>query len=164
MFASDIKVYTTFVAIEGDTTKFNLRPGMNSQVEILITELDNVLSVPVLAVLEFKGKDYVFIKDGDGFRREEVVLGISNDQHVEIKKGIKSGDVVALTPNSLLSDDERREAFSVASKDATKRDFGATTATAKGAAGPRAAAPGDAAPKAKGKGKGARGAGGPVAG
>ena len=35
-FSSDIKVYTTYVAIEGDTTKLNLRPGMNAQVEILV--------------------------------------------------------------------------------------------------------------------------------
>lgn len=166
-FGSDVKVYTTFVAIDGDTNKLNLRPGMNSQVEILITELDNVLSVPVLAVLEFKGKDYVFIKEGEGFRREEVALGISNDQHVEIKKGLKSGDLVALSPNSLLSDDERRDAFSVASKDASKRDFGGAAATGKGAGGPDAkAAPGEGAPKGEGKAKakgkrGGGGAGGP---
>ncbi len=35
-FSSDIKVYTTLVAIEGDTAKLNLRPGMNAQVEILV--------------------------------------------------------------------------------------------------------------------------------
>ena len=123
-FSSDIKVYTTFVTLEGDTTKFNLRPGMSAQVEILVEELEDVLSVPVQAILQFKNKDYVFVKDGDGFRREEITLGISNDQHVEVKKGLKEGDMVAMTPNSLLTDEERREAFSVAAKDAAKKDFG----------------------------------------
>ena len=123
-FASDIKVYTTFVAIEGDTAKLNLRPGMSAQVEILVTELDDVLSVPVQSILQFKDKDYVFVKDGDGFRRRRSPLGISNDQHVEVKKGLKSGDLVAMTPGALLTDDERREAFSIAAKDAAKKDFG----------------------------------------
>ncbi len=39
-FSSDIKVYTTFVALEGETARLNLRPGMSAQVEILVTELD----------------------------------------------------------------------------------------------------------------------------
>ena len=161
-FASDIKVYTTFVAIEGDTAKLNLRPGMSAQVEILVKELDDVLSVPVQSILEFKSKDYVFIKDGDGFHREEITIGISNDQHVEVKKGLKAGDVVALNPNTLLTDEERREAFSIAAKDAAKKDFAgdpnAKSVLPKGAVGPEGA-PDDAA-KAKGKGKGQRGAGG----
>ena len=51
-------------------------------------------------------------------------MGISNDQHVEVKKGIKSGDVVAMNPNRPCSPrNERREAFSVAAKDAAKKDF-----------------------------------------
>ncbi len=166
MFASDVKVYTTFVAIEGDTTKFNLKPGMNSQVEILITELDDVLSVPATAILEFKGKDYVFLKDGDGFRREEVTIGISNDQHVEIKKGIKNGDLVALSPNTMLSDDERREAFSIAAKDAIKKDFGgpaAKGAGVPGAAGDTPKGEGEAKPKRK-RGGGPGGPGGGMMG
>jgi hypothetical protein len=123
-FASDIKVYTTFVTLQGDTTKFNLRPGMSAQVEILVEELPDVLSIPVQSILQFKDKDWVFIKDGDGFRKAEVTLGVSNDQHVEVKKGLKEGDEVAMTPSMLLTEDEKREAYSVAAKDAAKKDFG----------------------------------------
>ncbi len=164
-FSSDIKVYTTYVAIEGDTAKLHLRPGMNAQVEILVTELDNVLSVPVQAILQFKGKEYVFARDGDGFRRVEVEMGISNDQHVEIKKGLKDGDAVAMTPTNLLTEDERREAFSVASKDASKKDFGGPAGKgAPGVGGPASGGlGGEGAPKAKGKGKRAGGGGGGMA-
>ena len=161
-FSSDIKVYTTLVAIEGDTAKLNLRPGMNAQVEILVTELDNVLSVPVQAILPFKGKDFVFVRDGEGFRRQEVTLGISNDQQVEIKNGIKSGDLVAMTPTVLLSDDERREASNVAAKEASKKDFGASGKEGGPAAGgPDGAAPGG---EGKAKAKGKRGGGGGMMG
>ena len=168
-FSSDIKVYTTFIAIEGDTAKLNLRPGMSAQVEILVTELDDVLSVPVQSILEFKGKDYVFVKDGDGFRQQEITVGISNDQHVEAKKGLKSGDQVALSPGVLLTDEQRREAFSVAAKDAAKKDFGGDP-NAKGAlpkGGMPGGAPGDpAAPGGEGKAakkkRGGAGGGSPI--
>jgi RND family efflux transporter MFP subunit len=154
-FSSDVKVYTTHVALEPSANKTQLRPGMSAQVEILVNELPDVLAVPVQAILQFKGKDFVFIKTSDGFRREEVTLGVSNDAHVEIKSGIKPGDVVAMTPTVLLTDDERREAFNSASRDAAKKEFGAAKAApvpgAEGGAGE---------PKAKAKGKRAGGAGG----
>jgi HlyD family secretion protein len=132
-FASDIKVYTTFVALQGDTTKLNLRPGMSAQVEILVDELPDVLTVPVQSILEFKGKDWAFVKEGDSFVKREITLGISNDQHVEVKSGLKQGDEVAMTPNVLLTEDERREAYSIAAKDAAKKDFGPGDPKAKGA-------------------------------
>ncbi len=161
-FSSDIKVYTTFVALEGDYGRLNLRPGMTAQVEILVTELDDVLSVPVQSILQYRNKDSVFVKEGDGFRRVEIALGISNDQHVEVKSGLKSGDTVAMTPVSLLTSEERNEAFNNAAKDAAKKDFGGDPG-AKGAAPKGAAAGAGAAgdPKAAKK---KRGAGGGVGG
>ena len=163
-FSSDIKVYTTFIALEGDTSKLNLRPGMTAQVEILVKELDDVLSVPVQAILEFKGKDYVFLKDGDGFRREEITLGISNDQHVQVLKGIKSGDIVAMSPNTLLSEDERNEAYSLAAKEAAKKDFSgdpnAKGAAPKGAGQPRWQPPRRSQGESQGQGRPRRSAAG----
>ena len=44
-----IKVYTTHVRIDNPIP--GLRPGMTAQAEILVTELDDVLSVPISAVL-----------------------------------------------------------------------------------------------------------------
>ena len=51
-FSSDIKVYTTKVRI--DKPLPGLRPGMTAEVEILVDRKENVLSVPVLAILEYQ--------------------------------------------------------------------------------------------------------------
>jgi HlyD family secretion protein len=121
-FSSDIKVYTTRVTVEKGLP--GLKPGMTAQVEILITELENVLSIPVQAVLQYSNKDHIAVKTPDGFSWREVTLGISNDKLVEVKKGLMSGDVVALNPIALMSEEEKREAFGSSSKDATKKDWG----------------------------------------
>src|SRR5262249_2241865 len=55
--ASDVKLYTTIVTI--DQTFPSLRPGMTAECIVLINTLDNVLVIPVTAVLPLKGKDYV---------------------------------------------------------------------------------------------------------
>ena len=86
---------------------------MTAQVEILFTELDDVLSVPLQAVLELKGKDYVYLVTPNGPAKREVKLGLFNDTMIEVKEGLQEGDKVALNPISLMSDAELREAFAV---------------------------------------------------
>ena len=151
-FSSDIKVYTARVAIDNGNPQ--LRPGMSAQVEMLVTELENVMSVPVPAILAYKGKDHVAVKTGSGFEWKDVVLGISNDKLIEVKEGIKPGDLVVLSPLSLMTEDEKREAFGSVGKDASKKDWG-PDAKGKGAGAPDAKAKAKGEPGAEGKGDGA---------
>ena len=165
-FSSDVKVYTTHITIEKGLP--GLKPGMTAQVEILVNELTNVLSVPVQAVLEYKNKYHVAVKQPDNsFKFVDVKLGVSNDKLVEVKEGIKANDQVAMNAISLMSEEEKREAFGSATKDeAGKKDWGAAKTkigeapvpkVVDGAAGGPDAAKGKGDPaKAKGKGKGAR--------
>ncbi|WP_406699490.1 efflux RND transporter periplasmic adaptor subunit [Singulisphaera sp. Ch08] len=167
MFSSDVKVYTTHVTIDNGLS--GLRPGMTAQVEILVAQIDNVLSVPVVAILEYQGKDHVAVKRADGtYDWRTVTVGTSNDKLVEIREGLKTGDRVALSPLLLMSEDEKREAFGESGKagEASKKDWGTTPKPQVGAvatASPdgKAATDPEAKAKAKGKrtGKGQRGGG-----
>jgi RND family efflux transporter MFP subunit len=160
-FSSDIKVYTTHVTI--DQSPSGLRPGMTAQVEILVDRRENVLTVPVLAILEFNGKAHITKKLNDSFVQSEVEVVATNEKFVQIDKGIKDGDVVVLNPMALMTDEEKREAFGASAKSG-KKDWdgpGGAEAAAKAAAGPGAATKksavvlgGGAADPAKAKAKG----------
>ena len=119
MFSSDIKVYTTKVRIESPLQ--GLRPGMNAEVTIQVNQLDKVLTVPVMAVLEFGGKDYVTKKVDGRFVQTPVELGLSNEKFVEIKKGAKEGELVAMSPISLMTEEEKRNAFGSTGKAGSPR-------------------------------------------
>jgi HlyD family secretion protein len=107
-FSNDRKVYTTFVQIEKGFP--SLRPGMTARVEILVTEVDNVLSVPIASVVQFNDKDHVAVKTPEGaIEWREVGLGLSNDKHVEVKKGLRPGDLVVLDPIAQMSEAMRRK-------------------------------------------------------
>ena len=54
---SDIKVYTTKVRI--DRSLPGLRPGMTAQVEIMVSERDNVLSVPMISSADGDDQDHL---------------------------------------------------------------------------------------------------------
>ena len=124
--ASDVKLYTTIVTIEQSFP--SLRPGMTAECVILIDTLEDVIVVPVTAVLPLNGKDYVYLINPNGPpERKEVKLGQTNDILIEIKEGVKEGDRVALNPTALVSEAEKNAAFSTASRASTRtQDFGDT--------------------------------------
>ena len=108
MASWDSKFYTTKVRIEEGLPA--LRPGMTARVEIKVSELDNVLTLPNQSVIRFDGKDQVAVQQRDGgFEWRAVVLGVFNDAMTEVKSGLKSGDIVALKPEALLSDAQKRQ-------------------------------------------------------
>jgi RND family efflux transporter MFP subunit len=157
-FSSDIKVYTTLVKIDKGLPA--LRPGMSAEVEILVKQLPNVLSVPVQAILEFKGQQHAWVIGPNGAATRRVVrVGRSNTKTIEILEGLAEGEQVALNPRGLMTEQEKQDSFGSAVQGATQgKTWTGAEAGASGAAG-NAAGPDGAAGAAKGKakGKGARG-------
>src|SRR5262249_52681963 len=89
LFDSNTKTYNTHIEITRHLP--GLRPGMTAQVEILVAERDNVLSVPVDAVVTYDNKHHVAVKTADGvIDWREVTLGLSNGKMVEVKEGLKT--------------------------------------------------------------------------
>ncbi len=118
----DIKVYPTHVRIDDPIP--GLRPGMTAEVEILVNEADDVLSVPIAAFPVYNGRFHELVavkKPGGGFEWRDVVVGMGNEKFVEIKEGIRSGEVVILNPMSLMSEEENRAKFSKSTKPAARR-------------------------------------------
>ena len=56
---------------------------------------ENVLSVPVSALTEEQGLNFVYIQiEDEAFKKQEVTVGQNNGIRAEIVKGLKSGDKV----------------------------------------------------------------------
>src|SRR5439155_10849667 len=90
----DLKVYLTTIAIEGAHDW--VKPGMSAKVEIQIKQLDDVVYVPVQAVVPSEGKHYCYIGKGPKPEKREVQIGDFNDEFIVIKKGIREGETVQL--------------------------------------------------------------------
>jgi HlyD family secretion protein len=91
----DLKVYATEIVINDKLP--DIKPGVSARAEVLITNLENVLSVPIQAVSTRKGKQVVFL----GSAPQEpvpVTVGQYNTKFIEICTGLKDGDRVMLAP------------------------------------------------------------------
>ena len=92
----DLKVYTTDINIEGDMR--GLRTGMSCKAEIIIAIYEDVMFVPVQAVVRIGDQPTVYVVEGKKLIRRPVEIGLDNNRMVHIISGLKPGEKVNLTP------------------------------------------------------------------
>lgn len=70
-------------------------PGSYVEVYLLSDEMPDVLALPVSALTEEQGLFFVYLQlDEEGYKKQEVTLGASNGEEVQILSGLKAGDRV----------------------------------------------------------------------
>jgi len=75
-----------------------LKPGMSAEVEIVLAEHQNVLTIPVAAVIETEKGTFCWIATPEGPKRRTIKLGDSNDVFIVVKDGLIEGDEVIMNP------------------------------------------------------------------
>ena len=93
----NLKVYNTDIHI---TDKLpDVKPGVSAKAEIIITNVESALSVPIQAVTTLKGQQVVYLAraNGNGDPRP-VEVGLYNTKYIQILSGVKEGDRVLLSP------------------------------------------------------------------
>ncbi|MHC4205148.1 MAG: efflux RND transporter periplasmic adaptor subunit [Planctomycetota bacterium] len=75
-----------------------LKPGMSAEVEVILARHENVLTIPVAAVVETTHGDFCWIKTSAGVKRRSLQLGDTNDVFTIVEAGLQEGDEVVLHP------------------------------------------------------------------
>jgi len=78
-----------------------LKPGMFGQVIIEVKSKENVLAVPLKALLE---NSFVMVVEGDKAVRKNVTIGLKNKDLIEITSGLNENDLVIVEGNFGLPD------------------------------------------------------------
>jgi len=118
--------------LEGKPETYSpFRPGMTATVDIITTRKENIVGVPISAVVmksdttatkkyvveEEENEDNkvvaksdkkfecVFVKNGDKAKIRIVKTGIQDDTNIEVTSGLKKGDVVIIGPYNTVSKD-----------------------------------------------------------
>lgn len=87
--------YVTVVAFR-PTANRTLRPEMTANVRIVLGRRPQTLSVPRRFVRNDRGQSYVMTGDGAVPERRTVMLGIRDDNYVEVTQGLKLDEIVRI--------------------------------------------------------------------
>jgi HlyD family secretion protein len=79
-----------------------VKPGVTAKVDILIAELEDVVKVPLQAVVGSDDRNFCYIRRGGESVPVEVEVGLFDSDFVEIRSGIEAGDMVSIAPPKAL--------------------------------------------------------------
>ncbi len=92
----DLKVYATEIHLDGEGN--GLRTGMSCRASIVVEEYEDVVYVPVQAVVRIGNQPTVYVvKDGKSEPRK-VEIGLDNNRMVHVVSGLEVGEKVMLAP------------------------------------------------------------------
>lgn len=113
----NLKVYNTDIYLVDVIP--SVKPGVSARAEIIVTNIENALSVPIHAVTTYRGKQVVYVAGGKSAGEPRPVeVGMFNTKFIEVTKGLNEGDRVMLAPPF---DTQGREAASEVAQDAKAR-------------------------------------------
>jgi len=102
-FDRSVKEYETIVKIDEVPAEASLKPGFSGEVRIEVTNLPNILVVPVQAVGQKDRLHRCYVVHGKSVEPREVELGDNNDKFVEVKSGLSEGEKVALDARARIA-------------------------------------------------------------
>ena len=105
-YKSKIMIFPVQIRIEGQSK--TLLPGLTVSCKIIVSEIPDVLFIPLESLFNELGTDYVYVKSGSGFKRQNIKTGSVNADYVIVKEGLKENDIIALS-NPFLNLEEVQE-------------------------------------------------------
>jgi len=91
----NLKVYATELRITDRLP--DVKPGVSARAEVVITNLSDVLTVPIQAVTTLRGQQVVYLAANPP-RPMSVSVGMYNQKLIEVTSGLNEGDRVLLSP------------------------------------------------------------------
>ena len=96
-------VITYEVDVLPETIPAVFRSGMSANVDIVTESKDDILLIPIKAVIKDKDEKFVLLKQANGGAvKQRVQVGLSDDENVEIISGLSTDDTVLITSEKYL--------------------------------------------------------------
>jgi RND family efflux transporter MFP subunit len=103
----DTQTGTVKVTVEVMDESLRLTPGMFVEVRIAIGAKENVVTIPRKAILYKQNKTYVFVMNRNQVSQREVLLGLNEEDLVEVTSGLDEGEVIVVVGVEGLKDGQR---------------------------------------------------------
>lgn len=75
-----------------------LKPGMSAEVEVVIAQHKDVVTIPAAAVMDTADGFACWVRSGDSVERRAIRLADSSEMFVSVEEGVAEGEMVVLDP------------------------------------------------------------------
>lgn len=86
-----------------------LRPGLLSDIEIIVEKIPNAIHIPTQALFEKEGKLVVFVKGRRGFEQRAIKIARRSESTLVVAEGLKPGEIVAMSDPTARKGDKKED-------------------------------------------------------
>ncbi|MBP86297.1 MAG: hypothetical protein CMJ64_06230 [Planctomycetaceae bacterium] len=86
----------------------SLKPGMTAVADIHVDRLQDILSIPVQAVVQVDKESWCYVHSDEGIERRLLKLGRSNDKFVHVLEGLSAGNRVILNTDAIFDESQEK--------------------------------------------------------
>lgn len=104
---ADLKTQTYQVKIEINNENGLLKGGMFSEIRMVVDKVQNVVAVPLTAIIDDGENKYVYVIEGDTAKRKDIETGYSNDELVQVIKGVNENETIVVKGQNFLQEDSK---------------------------------------------------------
>jgi len=79
-----------------------IKPGFSTEAEIMVGKAENVLIIPIEAVVERQNRSFVTVITEDKPQVRPIMTGISNGEYVQVLSGLKEGEEIVANNYKLM--------------------------------------------------------------
>lgn len=90
------RLYERSLLISPKNLAEDIETGTSVSIEVIVDKKDQALIIPKRALHDFSGRQYVRVLEGKSKKEIDVEVGIINQTQVEIRSGLKAGQLVIL--------------------------------------------------------------------
>ena len=94
-YKSKIKIFPIQIRISGQSK--TLLPGLTVSCKIIVSEIANVIFIPLESLFKEQSIEYVYLKSGSGFKRRDIKTGAINTDFAIVTEGLDENDIIALS-------------------------------------------------------------------
>lgn len=92
------------IRISFDNKNINLKSGTNLDIKIIVNENNNTIIVPERSIFKDNNKWKVLSVDNKKVVLKEILIGLKNDDFVEVLKGLSVNDIIIEEPNNNIKE------------------------------------------------------------
>jgi multidrug efflux pump subunit AcrA (membrane-fusion protein) len=81
-----------------------LKPGMTAEVEVVLARHEDVLMIPVTAVVDAPAGRFCWVVTREGVEKRQLQLGDSNEMFLAVESGVAEGEEIVLDPIAELEE------------------------------------------------------------
>ncbi|MBN2634890.1 MAG: efflux RND transporter periplasmic adaptor subunit [Prolixibacteraceae bacterium] len=96
----DMRVFKVTVYLDENDPR--LKPAMSANIDIILEEATDVISIPLNTIYSENGETFVYLKNGNDIIKQPIKTGAVNEESILVEEGLSEGDIIVIDAENHL--------------------------------------------------------------